>query len=52
MTKYEAPGDIIPFTAPSGGVVSGTVYLIGNMVLVAIADAAEGETAQGACKGI
>lgn len=52
MTKYESPGNIIPLTAPGGGVTSGTVYEIDRFVVVALADADAGETFQGAIRGI
>lgn len=37
------PADTLEMTAPSGGVVSGTAYLIGSIFGVAVADAAEGD---------
>ena len=33
--KFIQPGDVLELTAPSGGVVSGTAYLIGGMVGIA-----------------
>ena len=41
MENYVAPGEIVTLTAPSGGVVSGTAYLIGSVVVVALVTAAE-----------
>jgi predicted RecA/RadA family phage recombinase len=35
------PGQIITLTAPSGGVVSGTAYVIGHLVVVATEDKAQ-----------
>jgi len=35
MINYVEPGEIVELTAPSGGVVSGTAYLIGSLVVVA-----------------
>ena len=32
---YIAAGDVLTLTAPTGGVVAGTAYLIGGMVVVA-----------------
>lgn len=42
MKTYLSDGDAIEFAAPSGGVVSGTGYKIGDTFGVAIASAAEG----------
>lgn len=52
MKNFIQPGDVIDFTAPSGGVVSGTAYLIGSMLLVAVASAAEGEIVAGRRLGV
>jgi predicted RecA/RadA family phage recombinase len=41
MKNFIQPGDALDLTAPSGGVVSGSVYLINGMVVVASNDAAE-----------
>ena len=35
MKTFAEPGEIIPLTAPSGGVVTGTAYKIGSLVVVA-----------------
>lgn len=35
MKTYSQPGEILTLTAPSGGVVSGTAYLIGTLVVIA-----------------
>lgn len=42
MKNYVAPGEVLTFTAPVGGVVSGTAYKIGDIVVIATvtADAA------------
>jgi predicted RecA/RadA family phage recombinase len=45
-------GDILDLVAPSGGVVSGTPYQIGQIVCVALTDAAVGETFAGAVVGV
>ena len=45
-------GDVVPFTAPSGGVVSGTAYLIGSLLVVATVTAAQGEPFNGQVVGI
>lgn len=44
MKNYVQPGDILTLTAPSGGVVSGTAYLIGAILVVAAVTAAESES--------
>lgn len=43
MKNYREPGDVITVVAPSGGVVSGSAYLIGALFGVASASAAEGD---------
>ena len=42
MKNYENSGDIVTLTAPSGGVVSGKVYKIGLLIVIATATVAEG----------
>ncbi len=42
MNNYQKSGDVITLTAPSGGVVSGGVYKIEQLVVVAQADVAVG----------
>lgn len=44
MKNWLQPGDTLDVAAPSGGVVSGTPYLIGALFGVASVTAAEGET--------
>lgn len=41
MKTFVQPGEVLPLTAPSGGVVSGTAYLIGSLVVIALVTAAE-----------
>jgi predicted RecA/RadA family phage recombinase len=41
MNNYVQRGEIIPLTAPSGGVVSGNAYKIGALVVVACVSAAQ-----------
>jgi predicted RecA/RadA family phage recombinase len=41
MKTYVQPGEVLQLTAPSGGVVSGTPYLIGSLVSIALVTAAE-----------
>jgi predicted RecA/RadA family phage recombinase len=38
---YIAPGDVLTLTAPTGGVVAGTAYLIGGLVVIAQTTAAQ-----------
>lgn len=53
MTKLTfSPGDALTLTAPAGGVVSGTVYLIGDLVVVSQDTAAAGEKFVGISKGV
>jgi predicted RecA/RadA family phage recombinase len=52
MQNYKQPGDIITLTAPSGGVTGGTAYKIGQLLVVAMADAAEGEPFEGRRTGV
>lgn len=47
MRTYVEPGEVLPFTAPAGGVVSGTPYLIGSVLVVATVTAAAGEKFSG-----
>lgn len=42
MKNFVQPGEILTLTAPSGGVTSGTAYKIGDLIVVATVDAAEG----------
>ena len=41
MKTYVSKGKVMEYTAPSGGVVSGTAYLIGSLVVVATHAAAQ-----------
>jgi len=52
MKTFVQPGDILSLTAPSGGVVSGTAYLIGSVVIVALVSAAEGESFSAMLTGV
>lgn len=47
MRNYLQPGDILPLTAPAGGVVSGMPYLIGRLLVVATVTAAAGAIFEG-----
>lgn len=44
MKTFIQDGQVVPMTAPAGGVTSGTAYLIGGVVVVAMQDAAVGAT--------
>jgi predicted RecA/RadA family phage recombinase len=52
MINYVAPGEVLEYTAPSGGVVSGIAYKIGSVVVIATVDAAEDEKFNGLVVGI
>lgn len=47
MKNFIKPGDVLTFTAPGGGVVSGTAYLIGSLLVVAAITAAAGAPFEG-----
>ena len=52
MNNFIQPGKVMTFTAPSGGVVSGTAYLIGGLLVVAAVTAAAGATFTGSAVGV
>jgi predicted RecA/RadA family phage recombinase len=52
MKNYEQPGNILKLTAPVGGVVSGTGYIIGAMLVVALHDADAGESFSALAEGV
>ncbi|HXV31864.1 MAG TPA: DUF2190 family protein [Sinorhizobium sp.] len=52
MKNYIQPGKSIDITAPSGGVTSGLVAIIGSLIGVAAVTAAEGEAAAIATEGV
>jgi predicted RecA/RadA family phage recombinase len=52
MQNYVQEGDVLTLTAPSGGVVSGTTYKIGALVVVAQVSAAEGESFSAVAEGV
>ena len=41
MENFDQEGEVIPLTAPTGGVVSGTAYKIGSLIVVALVTVAE-----------
>ncbi len=52
MNNYLQPGDTITLTAPAGGVVSGTAYKIGQLLVVAAATVAATLPFEGAAVGV
>jgi len=50
--NYVQPGSTLTFTAPSGGVVSGSLYIIGAMAVMALTTAAQGAKFEGAVDGV
>jgi predicted RecA/RadA family phage recombinase len=51
-TNYVQPGNVVTLTAPSGGVVSGSFYKIGSLVVCAMASAAVGAEFEAALNGV
>jgi predicted RecA/RadA family phage recombinase len=52
MRNFIQPGKVLDLTAPSGGVVSGNAYKIGQLLVVATVTAAEGETFAAQTEGV
>lgn len=52
MNNFVKPGKVVTRTAPSGGVVSGTPYLIGSLLVVATHSADEGDPFEGLTVGV
>jgi len=52
MKNFVQPGHYLDLVAPSGGVVSGTAYLIGALLVVAQHSAAEGDGFVGVPDGV
>lgn len=52
MKNYIQDGDSLTLTAPSGGVVSGGLYIIKALAVVAAGDAKEGESFVGKRMGV
>ena len=52
MNNYVKKGDTVTRVAPSGGVVSGTAYLIQNLLVVAQHDAAQDANFEGLAVGV
>lgn len=51
-TKFISKGEILTFTAPSGGVTSGVPVAIGSLVVVPQVTAAEGESFSAIAEGV
>lgn len=51
MNNFVKPAEVITFTAPTGGVVSGTGYLIGALFVVATISTAVGTQFEGCVIG-
>lgn len=52
MNNFEQPGLVQTFTAPSGGVVAGGVYKIGQVLVVAAASVAQTLPFEGQIRGV
>jgi predicted RecA/RadA family phage recombinase len=52
MRNFVQDGDVLTLTAPSGGVVAGQLYVIGNIPVVATHDAAVGAPFTGMTSGV
>lgn len=52
MKNFVQPGDMLTLIAPSGGVVSGTPYQIGQLFVVAATTAAVGDEFEGVTRGV
>lgn len=52
MQNFIKPGDIVTYTAPAGGVVSGLAYLIGGLLVVATNTVAATLQFEGAATGV
>ena len=52
MQNYLKSGDVLTFTAPSGGVISGGAYLIGSLLVVAATTVAQGLPFEGVTEGV
>lgn len=51
-TSFIQPGEVMEFTAPTGGVVKGTGYLIGNAIVIALDTVAQTLPFRGALTGV
>lgn len=51
-TNFIKPGEVLTLTAPTGGVVSGNAYLIGNLLVVALVTVAQTLPFEGCVCGV
>jgi predicted RecA/RadA family phage recombinase len=51
-TNYKQPGNTMTFTAPTGGVVSGSAYMIGALLVVATSNVAQALPFEGVAVGV
>lgn len=52
MINFVKKGEIVTRTAPGGGVLSGTAYLIGSLLVVATVDADAADSFEGLVTGV
>lgn len=52
MRNFKQPGDVMTFTAPVGGVVSGSPYMIGDLLVIAAGTAAADAEFEGQITGV
>lgn len=52
MKNWSSNGDVVTFTAPAGGTISGLPLVVGAMVLVPAFSAAAGYECEGLTKGV
>jgi predicted RecA/RadA family phage recombinase len=52
MKNYVQPGEVLEYTAPTGGVVSGSAYKIGQILVVATVSVAAGEKFSALTEGV
>jgi predicted RecA/RadA family phage recombinase len=52
MNNFSQPGEVLTFTAPTGGVVSGLPYLIGSLLVIAAEDVAQTLPFEGEVVGV
>lgn len=52
MNNYSHKGDVMPYTAPSGGVVTGVPVLISGLLVIPAFTAAEDAAFEGAVVGV
>ncbi|HEX7127294.1 MAG TPA: DUF2190 family protein [Thermodesulfobacteriota bacterium] len=51
-SNYRGEGDVLPLTAPIGGVTSGSAYLISGLLVVAMDTAGQGQPFSGKTTGL